>query len=171
MLYSGNMGKKHGLEILADLSHALTDRSDIVMVLCGDGVMRNELEAMTAGQENVIFLPLQSIERLNDLLNLADIHLLPQRPDVEDLVMPSKLTNMLSSGRPVIAIAREDTQVADVVRLCGKVVPSADLAKLKEAVLALLNNLEERECLGNAGREYALKNWEMDQVLSKAFSL
>ena len=35
---------------------------------------------------------------------MADIHLLPQR--AADLVMPSKLTGMLASGRPVVAAPR-----------------------------------------------------------------
>jgi hypothetical protein len=39
-------------------------------------------------------------QRLNELLNLADIHLLPQNARAADLVMPSKLTGMLASGRP-----------------------------------------------------------------------
>jgi len=44
-------------------------------------------------------------ERLGELLTCADIHLLPQRADAADLVMPSKLTGMLASGRPVVATA------------------------------------------------------------------
>lgn len=171
LLYSGNMGKKQGLEILSGLAEAVKDRSDIVMVLCGDGVMRKELEAETSGCANTIFLPLQPVDRLNELLNLADIHLLPQSEGVEDLVMPSKLTNMLSSGRPVIATARGGTQVANVVRFCGKVVPPNDLEKLIEAVLVLIANLDERKRLGKSGRYFAENNWEMNAVLANAFSI
>jgi len=57
--------------------------------------------------DNVIWIPLQPLERLNDLLNMADIHLLPQRSGAADLLMPSKLTGMLSSGRPVVAYGRQ----------------------------------------------------------------
>ena len=39
------------------------------------------------------------------LLATADIHLLPQRADAADLVMPSKLTGMLASARAVVATA------------------------------------------------------------------
>ena len=49
-------------------------------------------------------------ERVNAFLNLADIHLLPQKEDAADLVMPSKPTGMLASGRLVIATARPGTQ-------------------------------------------------------------
>ena len=53
--------------------------------------------------------------RLNELLNLADIHVLPQSAGAADLVMPSKLTGMLASGRPVIVTAHPGTELADVI--------------------------------------------------------
>ena len=62
-----------------------------------------------------MLLPLQPADRLNELLNLADIHLLPQRADAADLVMPSKLTGMMASGRAVLATASPGTQLATVI--------------------------------------------------------
>ena len=38
--------------------------------------------------KNVLFLPLQPADRLTDLLNAADIQLLPQRADAEDMANP-----------------------------------------------------------------------------------
>ena len=119
---------------------------------------------------NVKFFPLQPIEKLNELLSLADIHLLPQRADAEDLVMPSKLTNMMASGRPVITTARSGTQVANVVQDCGIVVGPGNLNLLTEAILNLADNQELRKELGNSGRSYALKHWSKDQVLDRVFS-
>lgn len=63
--------------------------------------------------------------------------LLPQRADAEDLVMPSKLTAMLASGRPVIATARAGSQVAEVVSGCGQVVMPGD----RQAFLAAVERL------------------------------
>lgn len=170
LLYSGNMGKKQGLEILADVGKMLSHREDILFVLCGDGVAREGLESLVAGMTNVRFLPLQPAERLNDLLNMADVHLLPQRVDAEDLVMPSKLTSMLASGRPVIATAREGTQVADVVKQCGVVVKPGDAAELKSAILQLVDDRAERKRLGEAGRRYATEHWSREKVLERVFT-
>jgi len=50
-------------------------------VMCGDGVARNRLQTLAEGLDNILWLPLQPIERLNELLNLAAIHLLPQSAD------------------------------------------------------------------------------------------
>ena len=95
---TGNMGLKQGLHVLIEVSRKLVARRDLYFILCGDGPYREELMA-TAGQQcaNLSFLPLQPADRLNDLLNLADIHLLPQLGGAANLVMPSKLTGMLAS--------------------------------------------------------------------------
>jgi len=170
LLYSGNMGEKQGLEILIELAKELSEQ-DVELILCGDGAARKRLEAATTGLKNVRFLPLQPVDRLNELLNTADIHLLPQRADAADLVMPSKLTAMLASGRPVVATAQADTQVANVVSGCGIVVPPGDVASLVRAVRDLLSDPERRKILGQNARKYALAHWEKNQVLSEAFAV
>ena len=49
------------------------------------------------------------VNHFRALLGMADIHLLPQRADAADLVMPSKLIGMFASGRPVLATAHLGT--------------------------------------------------------------
>jgi colanic acid biosynthesis glycosyl transferase WcaI len=172
LLYSGNMGEKQGLEILLDAAESMLSVENVVFVLCGDGAAKNKLEASARAQKlsNVMFIPLQPIHRFNELLNLADIHMLPQRPGAEDLVMPSKLTAMLASGKPVIAIARQGSQVASVVEKCGVVIESADASRLREAIQYLLDAPLERQRLGDHGRKYALDYWSKESVLQKTFS-
>jgi len=165
-LYSGNMGAKQGLEILAKAAKKTYSRQNLIWVFCGDGAGRGELEKSCAGMQNVRLLPLQPIERLNELLNLADIHLLPQRADVADLVMPSKLTGILASGRPVVATARPETELAKVLEGCGIAVATDDVDAFCCAVLALADDAKQRNALGRAARSYAEANFSRDAVLS-----
>jgi len=165
-LYSGNMGQKHGLEILVDAAQKLKSNRKIRFVLCGEGVAHSITQIMTSELLNVKLLPLQPAEKLNDLLNLADIHLLPQRADVADLVMPSKLTGMLASGRPVVATAHLGTEVARVVKSCGIVVAPGDADAFADALLWLAEHSEERQKLGSAGRDYAVKHMSKETILS-----
>lgn len=173
LLYSGNMGAKQGLELLAPLAETFEQDTRVHFVFCGDGAFRPQLEALVGSRSNVTLLPLQPFERLNDLLNAADIHLLPQRAGAADLVMPSKLTGMLSSGRPVIATADSGTQVAQVIEgsgpgdACGLVAPAEDSAALHEAVVRLVNNAELRRRLGENARRYAVQHLGRDQVLEQ----
>ena len=167
VLYSGNMGTKQGLELLAPLAEAFATDPRVHFIYCGDGAFRPQLESLVRGRANVTLLPLQPLERLNDLLNIADIHLLPQRTGAADLVMPSRLTGMLASGRPVIATADPGTQVAAVVEGRGLVVRTEDTAALHDAVSRLVEDEELRLKLGRAAREYAVENLSKQQVLKR----
>jgi colanic acid biosynthesis glycosyl transferase WcaI len=166
LLYSGNMGNKQGLELLAPLAMFFGSDPRIHFLFCGDGTFRPHLEKQTSHLPNVTFLPLQPLERLNDLLNTADIHLLPQRPGAADLVMPSKLTGMLSSGRPVIALASPGTQVAKVVEGRGLVVLPDDEVALHLAVKQLVDDEPLRHKFGKAARCYAVRRLGREEVLN-----
>lgn len=165
LLYSGNMGAKQGLEILPRFAAGLRDDRRLHFVFCGDGAYRSQLEQAVAGFKNVSFLPLQPLERLNDLLNMADIHLLPQRAGAADLVMPSKLTGMLASGRPIIATAAPGTQIAAVVEGRGLAVEPENPDALISAALLLAENSELRRGMGAAARLYAVQQLARDSVL------
>jgi len=170
VLYSGNMGEKQGLEILVEAARDLGEESHIRFVLCGDGAARPRLEHLAEGLPNVLFKQLQPYEKLNELLNIADIHVLPQRADAADLVLPSKLTNMLASGRPVVATASAGTQVAELVRDCGIVVPPGDTAALVKALTTLADSADLRSSLGMVARALAERLWDKDRLLSQAFA-
>jgi len=173
LLYSGNMGTKQGLELLAPLAECFAYNAHVHFLFCGNGAFRPQLEALVAHRRNVTMLPLQPLSRLNDLLNAADIHLLPQRAGAADLVMPSKLTGILSSGRPVIATADAGTQVARIVggtglnEACGLVVPAEDATALQDAVSRLIQDGQLRRQLGSAARRYAVEHLGKEQVLER----
>jgi colanic acid biosynthesis glycosyl transferase WcaI len=167
LMYAGNMGMKQGLELLPVLAQEFAPDPRIHFVFCGDGAYHAQLAGMVRGAANVTMLPLQPFDRLNDLLNAADIHLLPQRPDAADLVMPSKLTGMLASGRPVIATAAAGTQVALALDSCGIAVSPLDNQALFTAVRTLADQPQMRQALGVAARAYAVEHLGRERVLQR----
>jgi colanic acid biosynthesis glycosyl transferase WcaI len=164
-LYSGNMGEKQGVETLAEVARLLTG-SKVILLLAGAGAAEPRLRAATAGFAHVRWLPLQPAERLNDLLNAADLHLLPQRPDAADLVMPSKLAFMLASGRPVVAGAAPDTALARAIEGAGVAVPPGDAAAMAAAVRALAGDEARRHALGEKARARAIAEWDREAILA-----
>jgi colanic acid biosynthesis glycosyl transferase WcaI len=169
VLFSGTLGGKQGLLVIPEAARLLAARGDIVFVICGDGLMKPSLEAAAAALPNLKILPLQSSGRLADLLNMADIHLLPQSPDAADLVLPSKLSGMLASGRPVIATCRSGTEISGIVSQCGIVVEPENGPKLALAIEKLADDPELRFELGRRARSFAEANFERDAVLGAMF--
>jgi colanic acid biosynthesis glycosyl transferase WcaI len=168
VLFSGTWGAKQSLLSIPAVARQLAHRTDVQFVICGDGVMRPELEAACAGLPNVMLKPLQPKERLGELLGLADVHLLTQSADAEDLVLPSKLTGMLSSGRPVIATCRAGTEIAQVVSRCGAVVDPDNVEALAQAVVQMVDTPRcDLATLGEQARHYAEHALARDPILAR----
>ena len=165
--YHGNMGRKEGLELVLETARLLGSRPDILFVLCGEGPGRKDLVEHAAALPNVRFLNLQPEEKLNDLVNLADAHLLPQLANAADLVMPSKLGTMLASGKPVIAGAYPGTQISQVLDTIGLLIQPENAAALAGAIIKLYENPSERLRLGSLCRAYACQQLDKEMIFSR----
>ena len=170
VLYSGSMGEKQGLEIIIETARKLSKEPKIIFVLCGNGVARDRLIKMAEGMNNIRFMPLQPLELFNKLLNTADIHLLPQRDDAEDLVMPSKLIGILACGGIVITTARKDTELANVVlQTGGMVCTPGDSSEMSRAVKHLAENPTLHSEMRLKARKYAESNLSKDIILNNFY--
>jgi colanic acid biosynthesis glycosyl transferase WcaI len=169
-LYSGTLGLKQGIDLLVDAFAGLPEELDVALVICGDGPARAGLESQKAGNHRLYLLPLQPADRLNELLGLGDIQVLPQRSEAQDLVMPSKLANMLASGRSVVACASPGSEMAEVLDGVAVVVPPSDVLALRDALRHLIGAPGVRRDLGELGRHRAESLWERERILQKAFT-
>ncbi|MBU2358435.1 MAG: WcaI family glycosyltransferase [Alphaproteobacteria bacterium] len=165
--YSGNIAAKQGIEIIPVAAHILKDRHDLTFVICGEGPYLDELQARAEGLRNILFLPLQPLDKLSDALGMADIHLLPQIAGVADLVLPSKLTNMLASGRPVLATTLPETALANEIAGAGVITPPGDAEAFAAAIETLLDDPALRTRLGAVARDHAVNRWDMEAILGR----
>ena len=169
-LYSGNIARKQGIEILVEAARLLQDRTDISFVICGEGPNRAELERLAAGLGNIQLHDLQPAEKMGAMLTMADLHLLPQIAGAADLVLPSKLTNMLASGRPVVATTEPGTGLYSEVDGCGLVTLPGDAAALAAAITALTDDPARRAELGQAAQDRASQRWMKDPIIDRALA-
>ncbi len=163
--YSGNIAFKQGIEIIPETARLMADRKDLTFVICGNGSARAELERRYSGLSNLQIYDLQPREDLNDLLNMATVHLLPQKADAADLVLPSKLANMLATGRPVIAGVKADRGLADEVAGCGVIFEPENPAALSDAINSMLDDPDAMETFGKAGRLRAEQRWSREAII------
>jgi colanic acid biosynthesis glycosyl transferase WcaI len=166
VLFSGSLGTKQGVETIVEAARILRGDRRLFFLISGEGVGLEALRTQAEGLDNIRFAPLQPAERLNDLLNVADIHLLPQQPSASDSVMPSKLIGMLASGRPVVAAARASTEIALLVENCGLIVEPGDPKALASALLSLGASQSERGRLGEQARETAMKLFSQHSIFT-----
>lgn len=148
VLYSGHMGRKQALDGVLDAARQCLDQPNLHFVIAGEGPVKAQLVEAYGQLPNVSFLPLQPLERLNELLNLANLHILPQTRAAADLVLPSKLGGMLASGRPVVATVDPETELGRLLRGAAVLTPPDDSAAIANAITSAatrdLSELVER---------------------------
>lgn len=167
LLYSGSIGQKQGLETLIQAMRRLENEKPIHLVICGEGPGKAALVESARELVNIHFLPVQPVEKLNELLNMADIHVLPQKAGAADLVMPSKLLGMLASGKAIIAACQEGTELHGIVSETGWVVPPEDPIALAAAISKLASDKGLREELGARGRKRVESDFSAERVLEE----
>jgi colanic acid biosynthesis glycosyl transferase WcaI len=167
VLYSGSIGEKQGLDALIDIAIDCESRQDIQIVICGTGPYKSNLELICKNKNvrNVHFLRLQEFNVFNAFLNMADVHLVLQKAQAADLVMPSKLSTILSAGGLVIATAFAGTSLYDEIvgNKMGIVIDPENNVLLKEAIIAACSNDFSKE-RSNA-RIYAERFLDQEAIL------
>jgi len=169
VLYSGNLGEKQGLDKVIEIANELQQYENLHFVIVGNGAGKEILINLANKYQlqNVKFFPLQPYEKLSELLAMADIHLVLQKKEAADLVMPSKLTSILAAGGCAIVTADEGCTLYNVVKEhnMGIIVPTDDAQALKKAIEDNIN--QDTAGIQKNARLYAQANLEKDEILGK----
>lgn len=131
ILYSGNIGQKQGLDIILEAALRVKNKN-ILFLICGEGAMKTSLveKSEKMNLDNVMFLPLQPVCAFSGMLSAANLHLVLNKRGVSELVMPSKLTNILAVGGRSIISAEENSELGLLVKkhpFLGSLCPPEDL--------------------------------------------
>jgi colanic acid biosynthesis glycosyl transferase WcaI len=130
-------------------------------VMVGEGAKKRDLEETAARRDlrNVIFLPFQPRETMDQSYATADVSLISLKPGLSGVIVPSKVYNVLASGRPCIAAVEDDCEVAQIVRAarCGFVVGPGDASALRARVVEIAADAGSAAAMGVRAREAALE--------------
>ena len=156
--YSGNLGRAHDLDTILDAATALENQPQIKFLFVGGGHLRARLEAEAErrGLKNLILKPYQPREQLPLSLGVADLHWASLLPELEGLILPSKIYGIAASGRPVIMIGSPH---GDVGRLLerhgfGVTIKPGDVMGLSDVILELSRAPETLHGMSLAAREF-----------------
>ncbi len=168
VLYSGAIGEKQGLESIIYAAQEFRTQPEVKFLICGSGPYKEKLMGLVAELklDNVIFFPLQPVEKFNKFLNVADLHLVIQKANASDLMMPSKLTTILAVGGLALITANEGSGLHTLVQKhgVGLLAEAESQPALNAAIKEAIQGTHE-VVRANA-REYARNYLFIDKIMS-----
>lgn len=172
ILYSGNFGRKQGLEQLVALASELAEkRPEVRLLLRGSGGERAAVMAAVAerGLANVEFGDLVPREQLGQALAAGTLHLVPQKPDGADFAVPSKIYNIMAAGRCFVTTALPGSALWNLQTQTGAFVcvPPQDTAALTQAVIELLDDPARRRAMAERGRAHIEHHHARDMLIAR----
>lgn len=152
VMYSGNLGRTHPVEVLIELANDLKSHP-IEFLIIGEGEKKEELKEMIQhyGLSNVQLLPYQPTELLPYSLTVADLAIVTLSNEVGQLSVPSKTFNFMSCGLPIMAIAPQNAELRELLEIYknGKCFNQSQLFKMKQFVLSLIKDGELKRSYAN----------------------
>ncbi|WP_311052286.1 glycosyltransferase family 4 protein [Rhodococcus qingshengii] len=171
VLHAGNMGVKQGLENVVEAARLADSQLDnrVNFILMGDGNQRSALEIRAKGIRSLQFLDPVPDEQFQSMLADSDVLLVNERPGVEEMSVPSKLTSYFSAGVPVLAAtSATGTTGAEIASSNGGIIVTpGDPKALIAGVLQLADNKELSRTLGQAGIAYSRRNLNAEHAIDQ----
>jgi colanic acid biosynthesis glycosyl transferase WcaI len=151
LVHAGNLGFYGAWETLIAAAKKLAV-DGLRLVFVGDGAQRSHIEALAQGAPNIAFLPFFPGSKIPSVLAAADAHVITIKRGLEGVVVPSKLYGILAAGKPIVAVAPAETDVATLGARQGFAVccdPDAP-EQMVMAVRSLLQDESRRQRMGSA---------------------
>jgi colanic acid biosynthesis glycosyl transferase WcaI len=156
LLHAGNLGFYGAWETLLIAAQEL-QHDGVGLVFVGDGAQRSRLQELATASTNVRFLPFFPSSKVSSVLAAADAHVVTIKRGLEGVVVPSKMYGILAAGRPILAVAPQETDAAtlSVRESFGCAADPDRPEEVVAAVRALLADPSRVAAMGAAARSAA----------------
>lgn len=166
-LYSGNIGDKQDWDAFIDFCNDI-DKDKYEIIIVGNGSKKDWVVDQIRSLSNVTYYEPVPYAELSDLLCSADAHLLFQKPDVIDTVMPSKVLGMMASAEPSVVIGNEFSEVKTIFEESkGGLYFTKYSTHLITEIDRILSDPDLSEKMGENARNYIIDNYSKDQILNR----
>ena len=143
----------------------------MVFLFIGGGALLDELKTRLGepGMSNCLFQPYQPREQLHLSLTLPDVHLVILKPELEGLIVPSKIYGVMSAGKPMLYVGDKEGEVGSLVieHGIGGVVAEGD----SEALVSQIQKMKESPAwlteMGDASRRLFDEHYSREMSLAK----
>lgn len=156
-IFSGNLGKGHGLYFLVDVINRIKNYKEAFFLIGGSGTHFKFLEQNlhASSPKNYMLYNWLPAEDFHALLQASDVGLILLDKCYTIPQFPSRLLAYLDAGKSVLCAANDATDIGSIIEStqCGLAVNHGDEKSFIEAIKHLAENEHLREQMGQKGRE------------------
>jgi len=156
LVHAGNLGFYGAWETLIRGVQMLASEG-VGLVFIGEGAMKAHLQEHARACRNVRFLPFRPVAEVPHVMAAGDLHVVTVKRGLEGVVVPSKVYSILASGRPLMALATAQAEVARFAERdgCGVSADPDDPRAFAEVVRGVLRSPERLALMSRSARELA----------------
>ena len=166
VMYSGNMGYTHSVNVLVDVAERMKDNDNVQFLLIGQGKQRPELEARAKEQNliNCTFMDYLPVNVLPYSLASADIAMITLNEESAKVSVPGKTYDLLGVGAPLMCITPPDSEMARLIKQHknGACFEATQVAEMEAFITKLASHPELRKQMSDnsyrASKEYTKEN-------------
>jgi colanic acid biosynthesis glycosyl transferase WcaI len=171
VVYSGNIGYSSDLFPILQVASRLINYKDILFLIIGNGALRQELIDYKEKLNivNVVFLDFQSAEIFPEVLATSDLSLITLNKKFTQVATQGKIYNIMSSGRPILAIMEKTAMAADIIEKeeFGRVFDRFQIDEMIEFLLSIYNERSIGIKMGLNARRCLSENFTLDISVNK----
>jgi glycosyltransferase involved in cell wall biosynthesis len=169
ILYTGRLVQIKGINFLIHaLSHLKRVRNDWVCWIVGEGIMKNELQQLSAqlGLNRYIKF-LGARDDVPALLKLADIFVLPSLQDN----MPLSIIEAQLAGKAIVT--SNAGGIPEMVNhgVTGLIAPAGRITPLYKHIKTLIENDSFRNGISSNTKEWAMQHWSIDLMIDRILTI
>jgi hypothetical protein len=117
VMYSGNIGFGHSVDLLVEIADKLKNEKDLVFVIIGEGWAKEKLLKIKKNRElsNIFFFPWQPIKLLNHSLSAAHIAYVSIEDSIAEICIPSKTYNLIKLNVPILSTSGKSSELYNLI--------------------------------------------------------
>jgi len=166
---AGNMGRAQAIEMMFDAIRRVETHDEIHFVFVGSGAKRPWMEREISEKklQNVTLVSQRPRSDQANFLNACDVAMASLIPGMAGAGVPSRMYNVMAAGKPLIAIAEEESELSMVVKeeQIGWVVSPDDPERLSDVILEAYSNRDAIQSMGKRARKVAELQYSREKII------
>ena len=172
---AGNMGLAQDIETMFKAIGLLKKNANIHFLFIGSGAKKQwmEMEVRDKKLSNVTILDQRDRSDQQNFLNACDIAIVSLISGMKGAGVPSRMYNIMAAGKPIIAIAEYDSELAMVVEEenIGWSILPGDFTHLTEVILKAYSNHSTLAEMSSRARNAALEKYSSKLLINKYYEM